>query len=56
MSKLDYKTVVEQEKQRLRIFHPTPEDIPGCISVFDDYLACGGKQENDDVTVPTSAH
>ncbi|KJA29044.1 hypothetical protein HYPSUDRAFT_128461 [Hypholoma sublateritium FD-334 SS-4] len=40
MSKLDFKKVFEQEEARLRILHPTPEDIPGCISVFDDYLGC----------------
>ncbi|KAF8897031.1 hypothetical protein CPB84DRAFT_1681687 [Gymnopilus junonius] len=40
MSKLDLKTAVEQEEARLRLLHPTPADIPGCISVFDDYLGC----------------
>lgn len=44
MSKLDFKTAVEQEEARLRLLHPTPSDIPGCISVFDDYISCSGKQ------------
>lgn len=45
MSKLDFKKVFEQEEARLRVLHPTPEDIPGCISVFDDYLGCSGKDK-----------
>ncbi|KIM46933.1 hypothetical protein M413DRAFT_16496 [Hebeloma cylindrosporum] len=40
MSKLDFKTAVEQEEARLRLLHPTPSDIPGCVSVFDDYISC----------------
>jgi len=44
MSKLDFKTAVEQEEARLRLLHPTPSDVPGCISVFDDYISCSGKQ------------
>jgi hypothetical protein len=43
MSKLDFKAAVEQEEARLRLLHPTPSDIPGCISVFDDYISCSGK-------------
>jgi len=42
MSKLDFATAVAQEEARLRVLHPGPEDIPGCISVFDDYLSCNG--------------
>jgi len=45
MSKLDLKTAIEQEEARLRQLHPTPDDIPGCISVFDDYLACNGEHD-----------
>lgn len=47
MSKLDFKKVLEQEEARLATLHPTPEDIPGCISVFDDYLGCSGVDEPD---------
>ncbi|KDR75809.1 hypothetical protein GALMADRAFT_68801 [Galerina marginata CBS 339.88] len=43
MSKLDFDKAVEQEEARLRLLHPAPADIPGCISVFDDYLGCSGK-------------
>lgn len=42
-NKLDFDKVVEQEVVRLRALHPTPEDIPGCVSLFDDYLACNGE-------------
>ncbi|CAA7259123.1 unnamed protein product [Cyclocybe aegerita] len=38
--RLDFKTAVAQEEARLRLLHPTVDDIPGCVSVFDDYLAC----------------
>ncbi|KAF8806419.1 hypothetical protein BYT27DRAFT_6624159 [Phlegmacium glaucopus] len=40
MSNLDFKVAVEQEEARLRLLHPTPSDIPSCLSTFDDYLAC----------------
>ncbi|KAF8967839.1 hypothetical protein BDZ97DRAFT_1801494 [Flammula alnicola] len=40
MSKLNFKKAVEEEEARLRLLHPTPGDIPGCISVFDDYISC----------------
>jgi hypothetical protein len=42
MSKLDFDTVVRQEESYLRLVHPTPDDIPGCISLFDTYLSCNG--------------
>ncbi|TFK97270.1 hypothetical protein BDV98DRAFT_514245 [Pterulicium gracile] len=32
--------VVEDEERRLKVLHPTPEDLPGCMSVFDTYLSC----------------
>ncbi|KAI0256147.1 hypothetical protein BJV78DRAFT_1368050 [Lactifluus subvellereus] len=35
-----FKTVVEQEEARLYQLHPTPEDIPSCMTVFDDFLSC----------------
>jgi hypothetical protein len=46
MSNLDFKTVVKQEEERLRRLHPTPNDIPGCLSLFDDYLSCTGMLMN----------
>jgi hypothetical protein len=35
-----FKTAVSQEEARLGQLHPTPEDIPTCMSVFDDFLSC----------------
>jgi len=43
MPGLDFKAAVEQEEARLRLLHPTASDIPGCVSVFDDYISCSGK-------------
>jgi hypothetical protein len=40
MSRFDF--VVRQEEAYLRLLHPTPDDIPGCISLFDTYLSCNG--------------
>ena len=34
--------LVRQEEERLRKLHPTPEDIPGCMKLFDDFLLCNG--------------
>lgn len=42
MSKIDFNTAVRQEEAYLRLVHPTPDDIPGCISLFDTYLSCNG--------------
>lgn len=39
---LDFETVVEQEVKRLQVIHPTPEEIPGCIKLLDDFLSCHG--------------
>lgn len=35
-----FNAVVSQEEARLRQLHPTPEDIPGCMSAFDNFLSC----------------
>jgi hypothetical protein len=35
-----FKVVASQEEARLRSLHPTPEDIPSCMSAFDDFLSC----------------
>ncbi|KAI0336126.1 hypothetical protein GY45DRAFT_1342223 [Cubamyces sp. BRFM 1775] len=32
--------IVRQEEDYLRKVHPTPEDIPGCMKLFDDFLLC----------------
>ncbi|KAL5528043.1 hypothetical protein ACEPAF_7179 [Sanghuangporus sanghuang] len=36
----NFQTAVEQETRRLQVIHPTPDDIPGCMRVFDDFLSC----------------
>ena len=33
---------VKQEEEYLRKVHPTPEDVPGCMKLFDDFLLCNG--------------
>ncbi|KAI0919618.1 hypothetical protein AcW1_003176 [Taiwanofungus camphoratus] len=40
MSNTDLQTAVKQEEAYLREVHPAPEDIPGCMKLFDDFLAC----------------
>jgi Protein of unknown function (DUF3128) len=35
-----FRTVVAQEEARLHQLHPTFEDIPSCMTVFDDFLSC----------------
>ena len=35
-----FETAVSQEEARLRQLHPTTEDIPSCMTVFDDFLSC----------------
>ncbi|KAI0302483.1 hypothetical protein BC826DRAFT_1089647 [Russula brevipes] len=33
-------STVKDDESRLRRLHPTPEDTPTCMTVFDDFLAC----------------
>ncbi|CCL99976.1 uncharacterized protein FIBRA_02001 [Fibroporia radiculosa] len=40
MSNIDFETAVKQEEAYLRRVHPTPEDIPACMKLFDDFLSC----------------
>lgn len=42
MSNLDFNNAVKQEERYLRKIHPTTEDIPGCMRLFDDFLLCNG--------------
>jgi len=32
--------LVEEEVRRLQVIHPTPDDIPGCMRLLDDFLSC----------------
>lgn len=38
----DFETAVKQEEAALRKQHPTAEDIPGCVKLFDHFLQCNG--------------
>ena len=40
MSGRDFEEMVKQEEVRLQAVHPTTEDIPGCMSLLDDFLSC----------------
>ncbi|KAH7907454.1 hypothetical protein BJ138DRAFT_1014460 [Hygrophoropsis aurantiaca] len=40
MSSAEFQAAVRQEEDYLRKVHPTADDIPGCMSLFDDYLLC----------------
>ena len=42
MSNVDFKTAVKQEEEYLKRLYPTPEDIPGCMKLFDNFLLCNG--------------
>lgn len=43
MSSLDFETAVKQEEAYLRKLHPTSDDVPGCVKMFDDFLLCNGE-------------
>jgi len=40
MSGRDFEETVKEEEARLRVVHPTAEDIPGCMTLLDDFLSC----------------
>ncbi|KLO15822.1 hypothetical protein SCHPADRAFT_938407 [Schizopora paradoxa] len=40
MSSATFESVVEEEVRRLEVVHPTPDDIPGCMRLLDDFLSC----------------
>ena len=35
-----FNVVVSQEEARLGQLHPTPEEVPSCMSAFDNFLSC----------------
>ena len=47
-----FKAVVSQEEARLGQLHPTPEDTPTCMTVFDDFLSCNSMSSSLTHTVP----
>ncbi|KAH7929874.1 hypothetical protein BV22DRAFT_1001928 [Leucogyrophana mollusca] len=40
MSDGSFQAAVKQEEAYLQKVHPTADDIPGCMSLFDDFLLC----------------
>ncbi|GJE97400.1 hypothetical protein PsYK624_136170 [Phanerochaete sordida] len=40
MSSVDFETAVKQEEAYLRQVHPTSDDIPSCMKLFDNFLQC----------------
>ena len=39
---VDFDTAVKQELSYLSAVHPTPDDIPGCLSLLDEFFRCNG--------------
>ena len=39
----EFETAVKQEEAYLRLVHPTPDDIPKCMTLFDTFLTCHGE-------------
>ena len=40
MSGRDFEETVKEEEARLRVVHSTAEDVPGCMTLLDDFLSC----------------
>ncbi|KAI0072721.1 hypothetical protein K474DRAFT_1667498 [Panus rudis PR-1116 ss-1] len=40
MSASKFDEVVKQEEEYLRKIYPTPDDIPGCMTLFDNFISC----------------
>ncbi|KAK7692875.1 hypothetical protein QCA50_004510 [Cerrena zonata] len=40
MSSPNFEKAVKQEVEHLRKLYPTPDDIPGCMTLFDTYITC----------------
>jgi len=40
MASVDLETAIKQEEDYLRKVHPTTDDIPGCMTLFDEFLKC----------------
>jgi hypothetical protein len=43
MPGVDFEAAKQQEEARLQKLHPTPEDISGCMTMFDTFLSCNGE-------------
>ncbi|KAF7795413.1 hypothetical protein EIP86_006571 [Pleurotus ostreatoroseus] len=55
MSTLDFETAVKQEEAYLRRVHPTPDDIPGCMKMLDDFMSCHGALTDGPATTVISS-
>jgi hypothetical protein len=42
MASVDLETAIKQEEEYLRKVHPTVDDVPGCMTLFDEFLQCHG--------------
>ncbi len=42
MSTTTFEKVIEEEVRRLKVIHPTPDDVPGCMRLLDEFLSCHG--------------
>ncbi|KAG1862568.1 hypothetical protein DFJ58DRAFT_775804 [Suillus subalutaceus] len=40
MASVDLETAIKQEEEYLRKVHPTVDDVPGCMTLFDEFLQC----------------
>lgn len=40
--KRDLGRLTLEEEARLDSLHPTPEDVPGCLDLFDTFMQCYG--------------
>jgi hypothetical protein len=40
---MSFDALVLQEKNRLEKLHPTPEDIPSCMKLLDDFMTCNSE-------------
>lgn len=59
MSNVEFEKVVKQEEAYLRLVHPTPEETPTCVNLFDTLLSCNGvsvliTQQNSILTFQTA--
>ena len=45
MDTVDLETAIKQEEDYLRKVHPTVDDIPGCMTLFDEFLKCHGMRQ-----------
>jgi hypothetical protein len=42
----NFDKLVHEEQARLASLHPTPNDVPGCLTLFDTFMQCYGSLNN----------